>query len=355
MSETESASNRLAPIRLGLCGLGYGIKQGRLLLQRPFADSIRIVAVCDQIPERLSRGVAEFKCKGYASLESLLEDKEIEAVGLFSSPAGRAELIMKIIRAGKHVMTTKPFELDPVAALEVLYEARRRKRLIHLNSPSSVLGRDLAIVQEWQARYSLGEIIFAQSDCWYRALETPDGSWYDDPELCPVAPICRLGIYGINDILALMKEPVELQVLESRIRTLRPTPDVAQVSVRFANGSMAVVRATWCCGPIRNNQVSEYVFERGVIRRSYEIGGVWESDTILTLDAIDRDDRAVRDEAKVSQYLTNSAYRWDLFHLGIRQGGVVAEVPPEVVVAGVRFMVDVASASRGGGTWRRVC
>jgi predicted dehydrogenase len=143
-------------------------------------------------------------------------------------------------------MTTKPLELDASAALSVLREAREMGRVIHLNSPAPVLPMDISQIMEWQSAYKLGNPVGCRADVWASYTEQADGSWYDDPERCPVAPIFRLGIYLINDLIAIFGEPEEVQVFASRIATGRPTPDTAQLGIRFANGGLANIFSSFC-------------------------------------------------------------------------------------------------------------
>jgi predicted dehydrogenase len=343
------------PVKLGICGLGYGLYNARHLVVSPQARYVKFVAACDVRADRLAAATSILGCRGYGDLAAMLADPEVEAVALFTNPNGRAALIRQIIQAGKHVMTTKPFELDADAGLAVLHEAKACGKTVFLNSPAPVLGDDLRQVRDWQQRHSLGRLVFALCDCWYRSIERPDGTWYDDPALCPAAPIFRLGIYGINDVLALVNEDlVELQVLQSRILTGRPTPDVAQLSLRFAGGAMAAIRATWCCGPWRDNQASEFVFERGVVRRTYSTPDHKTApDTVLTLEAVDADGRIFNERAIVSNQTVNSAYRWDLFHQALRREPPAQANTPEQLVAGVRVIHAMTQALANGGTWRR--
>src|SRR5262249_4882665 len=147
----------------------------------------------------------------YESLDEILADPVIPAVGLYTGPSRRADLLRKIIRAGKHVMTTKPFELDPHAALEVMQEARSRGCIVHLNSPAPVMPLDVSQIKQWQTEFRLGEPVACRADVWAGYREKADGSWCDDPELCPVAPIFRLGIYLINDLLEIFGPADEVQ------------------------------------------------------------------------------------------------------------------------------------------------
>lgn len=350
-----SSRTALAPVRLGICGLGYGLYHAKQLLASPNARYIEFAAASDNRPDRLAAATAALGCKGVPDLADLLADPAVEAIALFTGPDGRADLIRRIIRAGKHVMTTKPFELDADAGQAVLEEARALGKVVFLNSPAPVLGDDLAQVRAWQKEHSLGRLIFALCDCWYRSTEKADGTWYDDPTRCPAAPIFRLGIYGINDVLALVDDELdELQVLQSRVLTGRPTPDVAQLSLRFAGGTTAAIRATWCCGPWRDNQASEFVFERGVVRRTYSTPYHKTAPaTKLTLETEDERGRIFTREAEVSNLVVNSAYRWDLFHQAIRGQPVEHLLPPPRLVAGIRVIDALKKALAQGGSWRR--
>jgi predicted dehydrogenase len=234
-------------VRIGIIGLGFGLgymknymksERGRKLLE--------IAGVCDANPARLKQGRDVFGCAQYTDLDAMLADPSIEAIGLFSGPVKRAELVGRAIRAGKHVMTTKPFELDPRAAADVLAEAKRLGKVIQLNSPAATTPSDMKQIFDWQREHNLGRPVAAQWQTWARYNEKPDGSWYDDPALCPVAPIFRLGIYAINEILYFLHDPQKVEVMHSRLFTARPTPDHALLSIRFRDGALASVFASFC-------------------------------------------------------------------------------------------------------------
>ena len=117
----------------------------------------------------------------YTDLDKLLQNEEIPTIGLFTGPVGRAGLLDRIIEAGKDVITTKPFENDPAAATDVLEEAKRLGRVIHLNSPNPGLSPDLAAIQRWRNELDMGAPVAARADVWAHYREEADGSWYDDP------------------------------------------------------------------------------------------------------------------------------------------------------------------------------
>ena len=178
-------------------------------------------------------------------------------------------MVRQIIRAGKDVITTKPFELDPESAESVLKESQVLGRVVHLNSPGPKLPADIKLIKRWQKEYELGKPVCFQYFTWAKYQEKPDGSWYDDPQLCPAAPVLRLGIYGLSDILRFVRAPVDVSVMQSRIFTDRPTADNAQLSIRFECGALANIYASFCVNdgvPYPNGMIC--CFENGVVYKN---------------------------------------------------------------------------------------
>ena len=107
------------PVKIGIVGLNFGRWIIEELLFEENAKFFEIAAVCD-LDEAKAKSFADtLGVKAYTSLDKLLADEEIAVVGLYTGPAKRSEILRKIIHAGKDVMTTKPFELDPTAARAV--------------------------------------------------------------------------------------------------------------------------------------------------------------------------------------------------------------------------------------------
>jgi predicted dehydrogenase len=233
-------------IPIGIVGLNYGrwiIED--LLDEKAAGHYFRLAAVSDLDSSR-AQAMADRTGARKMTFEQILTDPGIPSIGLFTGPSGRAGMIRRIIRAGKDVMTTKPFELDVSEAISVLEEARALGRIVHLNSPAPVLPPDLARIEQWHDEYALGHPIACRADTYASYHEQADGTWYDDARRCPVSPVFRIGIYLINDLVRLFGEPDAVQVLSSRIRTGRPTPDNAQLGIRFKNGALANVFASLC-------------------------------------------------------------------------------------------------------------
>ncbi len=330
-------------IKLALVGLNFGRHIVESLLAEGLGrEHIELVGICDLDQEKAKALAQKHGLRVYESLDSILRDSEIEAVGLYTPPRGRAKLIDTIISAGKHVMTTKPFEDDPEAAMAILKKGRKLGKVIHLNSPSPVPSGDIRQIFEWRDKYKLGQAISARWETFARYFEKADGSWMDDPEKCPVAPIFRLGIYGINDLLQLCGRPKEIQMMHSRIFTGRPTADNAQLSIRFENGCVSSILGSFCVND-GNNYPNNLIihFENGTVTRSIlsaEFFGKPKENVVLTLQTLNDKKEKVNETACIDRGAASGGYQWDNFQKAVCGGKLDNEIAPELIVDSVRVL-----------------
>ncbi len=339
----------LKKINVGVTGLHFGheiIKEH--LIAGAAAPYFRLAGVCDRIRTRADALAAQYGVKAHYDMASLLADPDIQAVCLMTDPFGRAQIIEQIIDAGKHVMTTKPFEVDGDAAIAALRHARERGIVVHLNSPTPRWSPDLARIKAWESACQLGRPIAARAEVWVKYNETADGTWYDDPAQCPVAPIFRLGIYLINDLVALLGQPESVSVMHSRILTGRPTPDNAQLSIRFKNGALANIFASFA---IDDGQRWLYPmtvnYENGTVYRNVRPGNFEARRDNPEISLVVRRDGKPVSKTVVADGGTED-YQWEAFYKAINGEPSENEATPEEMVAGIRVIEAMVRAEKSG-------
>ncbi|QHI69289.1 Gfo/Idh/MocA family protein [Tichowtungia aerotolerans] len=344
--------NQSEKISMAAVGLFFGEHLIKEIVSGRAEPYISLCGVCDLNAELASEVAERYDTRVYASLDEILADPEIESVGLFTPPAGRAELIRKIIRAGKHVMTTKPFEVDADEALSVLQEARSLGKAVHLNSPSALPDPETAQILQWQQEFDLGQPVGVRWETYSSLREKADGSWQDDPERCPVAPIFRLGIYGINQLLRLCGTVEAVHVMHSRIFTGRPTPDNAELSLRFSSGALASVFVSFCIDDgHRLPDVLTLHYKRGTVRvRALEVdAGMFVTAKELLLQMRQEDGAVLNRRIEMFDYGPLNNYQWKNFHSAVRNGGTVdGEVSPEQVAHSIWIISAMRTADQTG-------
>lgn len=337
-------------IKIGVVGLNWGLRMIEdQLLKGPGSPYFEVTAVCDLDEQKADMVGKKLGLKSYSTLQDILNDTEISTIAVFTGPAGRANVIHQIIRAGKHVMTTKPFEVDPHAAIDVLEEAKRINKVIHMNSPSPVLSPDLQQIKSWQKQYNLGRPIAAHWQTWCSYREKSDSSWYDDPQKCPAAPIFRLGIYAINDILRFFNRPSSVQVNFSKIFTQRPTPDNAQLTITFEDGCIADIFASFCIEDGGSYADSLIVnFERGTVYRN--VGPSEDLDRRTRLQLMTRyQNKTLIENSDFERNLCCGAYMWDIFYRAIN-GEKFDEISPKQIAYGLKIIEALRRAQSSGAT-----
>ena len=345
-------------IKVAMVGLNFGRAIiDEHIIKGPGSLYFELAAVCQRGKEKCDAMAQEYGVKAYYSLDDLLADDEIPVIILMTGPNGRADLLRKIIRAGKDCMTTKPFEIDPDEAASVLAEARELGRFIYLNSPCAADSTDFRIINKWREKYDLGMAVGGHHECWYKNVEQADGSWYDNPEECPAAPIFRLGIYGMNDLLRVFGEPEEIQVMQTRLFTGRPTPDYARMSIKFKNGAMADTLDGWVTSPERQTYSMILYFERGTIYRNPTMmpcdpvrARVQDYTNLCVCVGNDHDGMPV-ESIQVPNTELSHAYQWDVFYHAVKtRQRPQGETPDEVIVNSLKIVRSLREAAETGST-----
>ncbi len=325
-------------IKSVVVGLNFGcwVIENELLVD-PGCKHIELSGVYDLDKEKTQKAAAVYQVKAYNSLEEILSDKTVEAIILMTGPKNRTDLVCEILAAGKHIMTTKPFALASDQAKAAFTLASTLGLVLHMNSPAPVLPPDLKQIKEWVEEYALGRPIgySASTYCSYR--EKPDGSWYDDPVACPVAPIFRLGIYLIHDVSCFFSGVESVSTQSSRIFTQRPTPDNAQLSVLYNDGSMGNIFSSFCISDGQAYRCAmELHFEGGTCYRNIGPRTANKDNRINLKLATTQEGQPIVIEKELSG--SGAGYRWDFFQKAILEPGTQAEIGLEHILSGIQII-----------------
>jgi len=358
MTSAISVTGHSKKLKTAVVGLNFGktfIEEH--LLSKRAAKYFELAGVCDSNSALCARVAEDHQVKSYTALEELLKNGKVPVIILMTGPNGRANLIRKIIRAGKDCITTKPFEMNAAEAASVLEEARSLGRFVYLNSPCPVESRDWQIIKKWCGTYDLGKPVGGHHESWYKIVEEADGKWYDNQADCPAAPIVRLGIYGVNDLLRILGEAEEIQVMHTRLFTGRPTSDYARMNIKFKNGALADTLCGFVTSPERNESSLILYFERGTIYRNppmlpgKPIRYNTVDSTYLCLCMGDESDGMPIETIRIPNDDLSLGYKWEAFYKAVttreRPRG---ETPDELIINSINVFEALKKASETGAT-----
>jgi len=96
-------------IGLGIIGLGIGMSRGRMASATP---GVRVAAACSLSETERDEAASEFGVEAVDDYRRLLDRPDVDVVGIFTPAGLRREIALDAIAAGKHVLLTKPMEVN---------------------------------------------------------------------------------------------------------------------------------------------------------------------------------------------------------------------------------------------------
>ena len=107
---------------LAIVGAGWIVRSAHLPAYRKYGVPVR--GIYDIDDARAEAVASEFGIERvYRSIDELLDDRGLEVVDLAITPTGNHEVVLKLIRAGRHVLSQKPLAVDYDDAVATVAEA----------------------------------------------------------------------------------------------------------------------------------------------------------------------------------------------------------------------------------------
>lgn len=205
------------PVTVGVIGAGVISSQYLDNLTR-FPDlEIRFIADLDE--SRAREQASRYEIPRSGTVDELLADSEIELVVNLTVPSVHVEVARRVLAAGKHVFTEKPFSLDRDSGLELLSEARRLGMRVAC-APDTFLGAGLQA-----GKLAIDEGLIGEPLSAITLFQTagPE-SWHPNPDFlyAPGAgPLFDMGPYYVTALVQNLGPVQRVSALESTARQKR--------------------------------------------------------------------------------------------------------------------------------------
>ena len=249
-------------IRVGLVGLGMAVT--------PHANSlvdlkgrVEVAYACSPSAERRKKFAERFPFPQCDRLETLLEDRGVDAVAVLTPPSTHLAIVERCARAGKHVLLEKPLEITTRRAEELVQKASSHGVIL-----AAVLqNRHKPATKRLVEALAAGELGRLASASAFVDLWRPQ-SYYDQPGRGTRARdgggvLLTQGIHTLDVLLALAGEPLEVKSFSTTTPVHRmETEDLVCAAVKWQSGALGVVWATTSAYPGTPERI-EIVAERG--------------------------------------------------------------------------------------------
>jgi len=169
------SANNVFGFSTGTKKLRIGIVGGRFGTQFQFHEHPDCVveAVSDLRPERRYKLMEVYNCsKSYESLEVLVKDKNIDAVGIFTEGPNHVKHVLECLKYGKHVLCAVPAIWASIEEAEILYEAVKKSGLIYMMAETSYYQQPTISARKFYKEGKFGNLYYCESEYQHPGLES---------------------------------------------------------------------------------------------------------------------------------------------------------------------------------------
>jgi len=237
-----------------------------------------LVAVCDILPERMQAAVEAYRNRSgskaliaaYDDVNHLLADERVQAVVISTHSALHAELAIRALRAGKHIVVEKPLALDTAdvrTIAELAEEKGRCVQVCHQLRYRPLLLRIKQLIDQG----SLGKLylgaatIRLQRSRQYYEEARWRGTWTQDGGM-----LLNQGIHLVDLLQWFLGDAASVFGRMARTDMPKQTEDVAAGVIGFVGGAIGVIEANTISQPNNFDNAITLFGERGTI----SIGGI---------------------------------------------------------------------------------
>jgi len=272
----------MSKLTIGIIGAGtISCKHLDSYSRNPFAE---VKVICDANEETAKSRAAQFGIPAYCgSVDQLLADPEIEAVSIVTPTFTHKDLVLKALKAGKHVLCEKPPALRPEDVDECEQAAKEAGKLLMYGFVCRFRD-EVQFLKEQIDAGRFGEIYYAEAMRLMRCFRI--GGWFVDKEKSGGGQLIDGAIHELDEVLYLMNYPKIKSVsgyttkrcgdLPDQVRGIkqgwnsadknrydRTIESAAMALVKFENGACLNIKASFVLNTVNPGRKVEICGTRG--------------------------------------------------------------------------------------------
>ena len=151
----------MAAVRTAIVGMGIGRYNARAIARNMRG---RVVALCDLFPERMEEVARELlePVRRYTDYRELCRDPEVDTLFVGTPNQWHVPVALEAVRAGKHVLLTKPLA-DGLAAAQELVQAAEAAGVVNMMSLSTRFDNSVRYLGALAQRGEFGDLYYARA------------------------------------------------------------------------------------------------------------------------------------------------------------------------------------------------
>ncbi len=235
-------------IRLGILGCGsvFWGPYMSLLEKLMFGKRVEIVAAYDPVKSKAEAVAKRVGCSVAKNADEVIENENVDVIGIFTSMNAHAPLTIAALQAGKHVLVEKPMATNLEEGQKVLEAAKNAKGKL-ICAPHILLSPTYQTMYQHVQQKTIGHVLSARAR--YGWAGPWWGKWFYEPG---GGSLFDLGIYNVTSLCGFMGSAKKVtamtgvaipeRVVEGETIQVHPdAEDNAHVLIDFGQSRFAVV------------------------------------------------------------------------------------------------------------------
>ena len=236
-------------LRVAIMGLGsYGNRVAEAMLA---SKKAKLTGVISGTPSKIKDWQAKYSipdknCYNYENFDQVKDNPDIDAVYVITPNALHHDQVIRVAKAGKHVICEKPMAINAKEGQEMVDACKKAGVKLLIGYRMHFEPKTLEIIR-MRKDGELGKILFFQGWCGFR-IGNPN-QWRLNPKLAGGGAMMDIGIYAINGARYMIgEEPEWVTAQETKTNTelfKAGVDETIQFQFGFPGGAVASCLSTY--------------------------------------------------------------------------------------------------------------
>ena len=235
--------------RLGIGVVGSGGWATGFWERAISCPDVQLISCCDARPEAARAFSARFGCQAVATIDSLLDDPAVEAVGIFTPNSYHRQPAEAAAAAGRHVFTEKPIANTAEDAAAIIRACQTARVTLMVGHSDRYHGPQRAIRSLIESG-RLGAIAIAEGHSSHSGgarLSADEWRWHR--RQAPGGPLMQLAVHTVDTMHCFFGPSRRVTALSRSSLTSSEIEDVFLALLEFESGLLGYVGTNYVSPP----------------------------------------------------------------------------------------------------------
>jgi predicted dehydrogenase len=236
-------------LRVAIMGLGsYGTRVAEAMRA---CKQAKLTGIISGTPSKIVDWQGKYNipvsnCYNYENFDRIIDNPEIDAVYVVTPNALHHDQVIRVAKAGKHVICEKPMAINAKEGAEMIAACKQAKVTLLIGYRMHFEPKTLEIIR-MRKEGELGKIMFFQGQCGFK-IGNPD-QWRLNKQLSGGGSMMDIGIYAINGARYMVGEdPIWVTAQETKTNPEKfkeGVDETIQFQFGFPGGAVASCLSTY--------------------------------------------------------------------------------------------------------------